>query len=209
MTWQDQMYQNITPGAQTQLPSELPWQNQLGYQQPSYTPQGGYGGSNDGHVMSSLLQFIPGLMSNFKGQDIKPQQQSTGQLGQITNAMTNTANPLYQQLYGQNRQSMMQDLGQDTASLEGRNRSLSAMGRTPLFAPGRGGETAFRNMTQGYENAGQQAATQTMGQLAAAGNMTGNLMNAQNNVSALQTQNKNSKLTGYENLAMALKLFGM
>jgi len=188
MNWQDQAYQPLTPGAQ---------------------PQTSASGGNDGHVISSLLQFIPGLMSNFKGQDIAPQQQAAGNLGQITAAMTNTANPLYQQLYGQNRQSMMQDLGQATAALEGRNRSLSAMGRTPLFAPGRGGETAFRNVTQGYENAGQQAAAQTMNQLGAAGNMTGNLIGAQNNVTNLQNQNKTSKLTGFQNLASALKLLGL
>ncbi len=206
MNWQDQAYQPLTPGAQSQLPSELPWQNQPGYQQPQYQNQGA---DQNSHIASSLLQFIPGLMSNFKGQNIAPQQQTSGNLGQITNAMTNTANPLYQQLYGQNRQSMMQDLGQATAALEGRNRSLSAMGRVPLFSPERGGEAAFRNVTQGYENAGQQAANMTMNQLSNAGSMYGNLMNAQNNISNLKAQNKSQELTGYENLANALRLFGL
>lgn len=208
MNWQDQMYQPLTPGAQPQAQPQYPSYGQPQPQQYPQMPQ--QQGANNQNIASSLLQFIPSMMAGFKGQNIAPQQQSVGQLGQITNAMTNTTNPLYQQLYGQNRQAMMQDLGQSTAALEGRNRSLSAMGRTPLFSPERGGEMAFRNATQGYTNAGEQAANQTMAQLGNAGGIISKgLLPAQNEITSAKNQNKQYQLGGFANLASALKLLAL
>jgi len=205
-------------GYGTGTSSTLPWQTmmQLPWQQPSYqgvsapqaqTPNNSQSGN--GNILSSLLQAIPAIQAGFKGNNIAPQQQSTAQLQQISDALMNPDNPLYQKLYGQNKQLLQQNEGNALSQAEGQNRMLSAMGRTPLFSPERNGEVAFRTMIQNQGQAGLQAQNQTENQLGNAGLTLSRLMPAQNNVTQLQQGNTNQKLGSFANIATALKLFGL
>lgn len=124
-----------------------------------FKPPGG--GSSAG-----MLPLIMGALHSFGG----AQGNSTKQLGQVTNAMYNPSNPLYQQLYGQNKQNIQQNEGNAISQAEGMNRKLSSMGRTPLFSPERNGELAFRTAVQDQGNSGVQAQGQTEQQLGTAAN---------------------------------------
>lgn len=122
------------------------------------TQQGG-GMSTQG--LGSLMQFIPGFMNLMKGMNNSGQKQTAAQLSNVTNAMGNPNNPLYQQLYGGFKQQGQQQLGQNITQMEGQNRNLSAMGRTPLFAPERNGEMAFRAQAAAGPQMGMMAQQQT------------------------------------------------
>lgn len=76
-------------------------------------------------------------------------------------AMSDTNSPLYQQIYGQQKQQGQDNLAFQVAELGRQNRKLSQMGRTPLFSAERGGEELFRGLTQGYQDVQNQAGSQT------------------------------------------------
>lgn len=79
------------------------------------------------------------------------------------NAATDINNPLYQQIYGQQKEQGQQNLAQQISELSNQNRKLSSMGRVPLFDPERGGEQLFRGITSGYQDIQNSAAGQTRG----------------------------------------------
>jgi len=165
---------------------------------------GGGGGGG-----ASLLQLIPALLASFKGQSTGAQKATTAKLANVTDAMTNTNNPLYQQLYGQNTQMLNQNMGNALSQAEGQNRANTALGRTPLFAPERNGELAFRTMIQGQGLAGQQAQQQTEQQLSTAANsLRGNVLPAQNNQSQMGFENTALKLGGFSDIADFLRKQG-
>lgn len=118
-------------------------------------------------------------------------------------AMTNTSNPMYQQIYSQQKQQGQQNLAEAIAEMSRQNRKLSALGRTPLFSQERGGETQFRGLTQGYQDNQNQAATRTQGIL---GNAAQGYLQ-QGNLQSQLAQNK-AGISGniYGGLA---KLFGL
>lgn len=113
----------------------------------------------------SLISAIPGLISDFKGDQSAPyrkqQEEIANRQNQLSQAMTDVNNPLYQQLYGQYKQQNQSNMAQVIAEAQGQNRMNSAMGRTPLFSQERGGENIFRSLMQGYQNQGVQADQQT------------------------------------------------
>lgn len=111
--------------------------------------------------LGSLLQFIPSFMQLMKGMNNTSQKTTAAQLSNVNNAMVNPNNPLYQQMYGQYRQQGQQQLGESISQLEGQNRMLSSMGRTPLFSPERRGEAEFRAQVAGGPQIGIQAQQQT------------------------------------------------
>jgi hypothetical protein len=122
---------------------------------------------------------------------------------QYAAAATDTNNPLYQQIYGQQREQGQQNLADSIMQLTNQNRKLSMMGRTPLFAADRGGETLFRGLTSGYQDAQNQAAINTRGIL---NNAYTNAMNT----GALQAQLAANKKGIQGNLLGAItKLFGL
>lgn len=118
-----------------------------------------------GADLGSLLQFIPSFLSLMKGMNNNGQKNTAAQLANVNNAITNPSNPLYQQMYGQYRQMGQQQLGENISQMEGQNRMLSGMGRTPLFAPERQGETAFRAQALSGPQIGIAAQEQTQGAL--------------------------------------------
>lgn len=122
---------------------------------------------------------------------------------QLAAGMTDLNNQLYQQLYGQFKQQGQTNLAQQLQMMEGRNRSLSAMGRTPLFAPERNGEEAFRQMTMGNQDIQNTASQQALGQI-------GNAYNAARQQGAANMQVGQTKANVNSNLLGALaKLVGL
>jgi hypothetical protein len=118
-------------------------------------------------------------------------------------AMTDTNNPLYQQIHGQQKQQGQQNLAESIRELTGQNRKLASMGRVPLFDPERGGEQLFRGITSGYQDVQNTAAGNTRNILgtAAAGNMQ---------MGALQSQTAANQAGIHGNILGALtKLFGL
>lgn len=189
-------------------PVQYPPAGSMGYHGTAEgnSPNIGTGGGN----LSSLAQIIPAIIASFKGINTGGQKRTTEQLENVTNAMYNTNNPLYQQLYGQNRQLQQQNLGNAISQAEGHNRMLSAAGRTPLFANGREGETAFRSMVQGQDNAAQLAQQQTQGQLGnAADTLARGLYPIQQHNSENSFANTALGLGGYNSIADLLRRGGL
>lgn len=114
-----------------------------------------------GNGISSLLQFLPSFLSLMHGMNNSGQKRTATQMSNVTNAMTNPNNPLYQQMYGQYRQQGQQQLGENISQIQGQNRMASAMGRTPLFSPERQGEAEFRAQAAAGPQIGIQAGQQT------------------------------------------------
>lgn len=106
----------------------------------------------------SLITAVPGLISDWTGSTSDPYKKKKEQ---ITSALGDTTNPLYQQLYGQYRQQGAQNLGAGLAEVQRQNRLSNRMGRTPLLSSDRGGEQMFRQLMQGYQGLGTQADQQT------------------------------------------------
>lgn len=147
----------------------------------------------------SLLTSVPSLISDFSGSSQpyrQQQEQLAGRQNQISQALTDTNNPLYQQLYGQYKQQGQNNMAQSIAEAQAQNRMNSNMGRTPLFSQERGSENIFRSMMQGYQNQGVQADQQTRQALGQA--MGG---------SAIAGQSYN-QLTPYRNMQTAQNLQG-
>ena len=136
----------------------------------------------------SLIAGIPSLIADFKGSTSDPMLKKKKELNA---ALSDINNPLYQQLYGQYRAQNQQDLGRGLAEAQAQNRLATKMGRTPLFNPERGGESLFRNLTSGYQNAGVMASKQA----------TENLQQQLANITGLsknQASVNAQKLSGYQ-----------
>ncbi len=122
--------------------------------------------NTQGAGISSLLQFLPSFLSLMHGMNNSGQKNTAAQMSNVTNAMTNPNNPLYQQMYGQYKQQGQQALGENISQMAGQNRMLSSMGRTPLFDPTRQGEAAFRAQAAAGPQIGIEAGQQTQTALA-------------------------------------------
>lgn len=113
----------------------------------------------------SLIGAIPSLISDFNGGTsapyLKQQQQIAARQNQLSQAMTDTTNPLYQQLYGQYKQQNNANMASNIAEIQGQNRMNAAMGRVPLLNNERGSENIFRNIVMQGQGAGLQADQQT------------------------------------------------
>lgn len=169
-----------------------------------YTPQMNYNyGQNNQqpqqgtHVLSGLANLIPAVSTAFAGNG------QNENFKNIENAQTNTNNPLYQQIYGQQKQQGQQNLAEEISQLQGVNRAQSAMGRTPLFSTDRGSGQIFRGLTQGYQDVQNNAANQTHQILSQS------LSGAQQAIRN-QQQQSSQQLGGYNSIANALKgMFGL
>lgn len=170
---------------------------------------GALGAAGGGMGASSFLQLLPAIMAGLKGLNTHGQEDTTGQLQHVTNAMYNPSNPLYQQLYGQNKQMLQQNMGNAVSQAEGQNRSAAAAGRVPLFSPERNGEVAFRTMVQGQGAAGQAAQEQTHKQLGDAGTLLARgLYPLQQTNTENQFGNTALNLGGYQSIADLLRKGG-
>jgi hypothetical protein len=148
----------------------------------------------DGQSLAQFLPYLP-YLNNMDSYN----QNSKNLAG----AMTDTSSPEYQNLYGQFKQQGQDNLAESIAEMERQNRKASAMGRTPLFSPERGGETIFRGLTKGYQDTQNTASNQAFGQI----------NNAYTAASAQDKINQNNQLKKadvFGNAAGAIaKLFGL
>lgn len=163
-------------------------------------------------AIGSLLTLIPSLIQQFRGvQETPAERQQSGlaaEIAAMARAQTDPNDPRYQALYKQEQQSGQQDLARVIAEAQGQNRMATRMGRTPLFDPGRGGETTFRSLMQSYGGVQDQARQRTHGTLAQG--MQG-LTQGYNAYSGLagqqdlrQRRNQAMQLGAYSTLAQAL-----
>lgn len=198
--------------------------SQKGAYGPNPNPAQFTGGGEAG--ASSLLNILPGLLQSFKGINTGPQQQIAGQQQNIANAIYNPSNPLYQQLYGQQKQAIQQNTAATIGQASNQNRLLSSMGRTPLFSPERNGEESFRQAVMGQQGADVQAQNQTRSVLQAGEQALGSpgslyqggtgALGGANNLNTLQygagrlgEGAGNQELVGFNSLAQLLRDGGM
>ena len=117
------------------------------------------------NILGSLTQALPYIRTQYKGKDLKGQRQSAANMANLSDAMVNPNNATYQSVYNQNRGSQQQDLASAIAEISNQNRKLVSMGRTPLLDQERGGESIFRNLIKGNQEAGSNARLETQNQL--------------------------------------------
>lgn len=161
----------------------------------------------------SFLTAIPGLISDFSGSTSNPYQKQQEELAarqnQISQAMTDTNNPLYQQMYGQYKQQGQNQMADMIAEAQGQNRMNANMGRTPLFSNERGSENIFRSMMQQQQGAGVQADQQTraaLGQaLSGANTAQSAYTNPYTGVSPYAKAQNAQQLQGYQGIYNLLK----
>lgn len=177
---------------------------------------GGYGNgatnSTPGNQTNDLLSLLLGrqpsaaqsVASAIPFLGLPNKQQAFFQPAQnYANAAVDTNNPLYQQVYGQQKQQGQQNLAEQIGQLSNQNRKLSSMGRVPLFDPERGGEQLFRGLTSGYQDIQNNAANQSRGILT-------NASNSAMQQGAMQAQLAANKAGIKGNLLGSLtKLFGL
>lgn len=160
----------------------------------------------------SLIGAIPGLISDFKGSTSAPYLQQQKSLAQqqanISGAMTDTNNPLYQQIYGQYKTQGANQLGQGVAELQAQNRMNANLGRTPLLNNERGSENIFRNIMQGYQGLGTQADQQTRQALQGAMVGTNAAATDYNNLSKFGQAANTQQLQGYSGIYNLLRGLG-
>lgn len=198
---------------------DLPWING-DYSTYGGGYQGGYGGGygmpwqfqdmmqarDSYNPLGSLLKSGAAANYNLQGTNLKPLQDIGSQIAALGRAQYDTNDPLYQQTYEAERGAGMQDLAASIAEMARQNRKLSSMGRTPLFNPERGGETAFRGLTQGYQNV-QDTARQRARQILAGGQSAlGNTFNAYSTLTAGQDANKKKQAFGLGNIGDMIPL---
>lgn len=150
---------------------------------------------------ASMLRGIPAAYYSFQGKNIGPLKDIASQIGNLANAQYDESNPLYQHLYEQERGAGMQDLAGAINELSRQNRKLSSMGRTPLFNEKRGGEQIFRQLTQGYQNAQNDARSRARNILGVGQNALNNTYNAYANIANGQVQNNAMKASGFGSIA--------
>lgn len=152
----------------------------------------------------SLLTAIPGLMNAFSGGTTAPyqkqQEQIAGRQNQLSQALTDTNNPLYQQLYGQYKAQNQSNMANTISQLQGQNRMYSSMGRTPLFSPERGGEDIFRALMQQSQNGGVQADQQTRQSLMGGLQGGASALGGYNTITPYTANANKGQLLGYQGI---------
>lgn len=147
-----------------------------------------------GQSIASALPFLS--LPKKQKQYLQPAQNAIA-------AMGDTSNPMYQKIYGQQKQRGQQNLAESVAELVRQNRKQTRLGRTAVFDPSRGGETLFRGITRGYQDIQNQAADDTR-------NILGNQAKNYFTLGQQQSQLAGNRAGIKGNLAGALaKLFGL
>lgn len=156
----------------------------------------------------SLLLGLPSVISNFSGSAspyTREQEQLSARMAQYAQASADPTNPLYQQTYNKFQDQNKANLAQVIAEAQGQNRMANQMGRTPLFSQGRGGETLFRSLMQGYQNSGAQSDQQTRASLKDASGQTGQALAGYNSASPFKAlKNYQQDVMGYEGIGKLL-----
>lgn len=154
-----------------------------------------------GNGSLSLISEVPQVISSLSGIDKKAQNNIVSGGQNIANAMVNTQNPLYQQLYGQFNQYNKANAAGAISAADAQNRLNSAMGRAPLFSPERNGQESFRQSVLASQNAGQQAQQQSQQALTGSANALNGTLAAANSASTLAQQQRKQQVGGYNSIA--------
>lgn len=167
--------------------------------------------------MASLLDFLPLLLktvpavkTQMQGKNTAAQQAIMAQMNNLTDASINPENATYKSLLTSNTNSDRGNLAATIAELQAQNRKATMAGQAPLLDQERGGESVFRNLIQGQQQIGDQARTQTLGQInQGRAALTGNYATA-DDLANQAYQNKALKANAYGNIGDALSgLFGL
>jgi len=171
-----------------------------------------------------LLKTAPSIKAGYEGINLKQQKQALDQMNQLAGqqkqlaaAQSDMNNPLFQNIYQQERGAGQQDLAETIAELSRQNRKLTSMGRSQLLDRERGGESIFRNLVMGQQDVGNQARQNTFGRLSSvqqalgnAGNAYGSIFSGQKNIAGQELQNKGYSIGASATLGDTLqKLFGL
>lgn len=171
-----------------------------------------------------LLQTAPAIKTGLQGKNLKAQKAAAAQMGplaamqaQLAGAQSNTNSPLFQQLFGQEKEAGNQNLAATISQIQAQNRMAQSRGQKPLLDQERGGESIFRNLIQGQQDVGNQALQNTFGQLKSAQNAYSgaeqgynSIYNTQNNIANEDYSNNLKQVGGYYSLGDTLKgLFGL
>jgi len=166
------------------------------------------GGDSDNQLMQLLMQSqmspFQSLVSSIPAYNYSKKAGRYMQPAQdIAAAYGNMDNPMYQKIYGQQKQAGQQNIAEVIAEMQRQNRKSSAMGRTPLFSQERGGEQQFRGLVQGYQDAQNNAMGQT-------NDILGNMYTQQAQLGTANAANaaKRSSVKGNVYGALA-KVFGL
>lgn len=152
-----------------------------------------------------LLKAGPSVKAGFKGIDTKAQKQVAGQMADITNALYNPENPIYQRLNKENQETGRQNVASTIAEVVRQNRKQLSMGRTPLLDQERGGESVFRNLIKGNQDAASQARENSLGQLIAAHRGLGTLYDAYGGLGTRGLLNDQMKVGAYSTIGDTLQ----
>lgn len=147
--------------------------------------------------LAALIKAIPTISTLLKGKNLSGQQAAQSQMAQLADAQYNEQNPLFQQVYGQERQAGQQDLASAIAEASRQNRKLGMLGRTPLFSQERGGEEIFRNLTKGYQDVQGAARDRAFNILRGGQNAQANVYKTAQSLSGDQFTNSAMGAAGY------------
>lgn len=162
--------------------------------------------NNFGTDLGNLLKFGAGAQTLFNGTNIGNQQQQVADINNLSQAEYDPNNPLYKQIYGEERQQGQFDLADSINEAQKQNRKAQLLGRTPLFDPERGGETQFQALTQGYANNQEAARTRARQIIGAGVTSRQQALQSQNQLALLQQGNSRDQLAGMGSIANALPL---
>lgn len=164
------------------------WSSMFAPQQ-QYGPQQVQQGSQQNDLLKFLMAQQPSTAQSIAGAipflglpsqqsaNLKPYQEAIDAIG-------NTQSPMYQRVYGQQKQQGQDNLADQIFQLSAQNRKLSSMGRTPLFDQERGGEQLFRGLTQGYQDVQNHAANNTRSIIGTQAAGYGNIATQKNQLAA-------------------------
>ena len=102
----------------------------------------------------------------------------------LSDAMLDPNNPIYQNLYKQNKEDMSYGLSSAIAEAQRQNRQAVRLGRAPLFSAERGGEDLFRALMKGQQNS-TQAASMARSQIAGAAQPLSQALSSYSNLTPL------------------------
>lgn len=171
----------------------------------NYTNSGMNFGAGD-NKLGDLISLGYAGKSLFSGTNYKPVQALSGELTNLSNAYSDTSNPLYKKIYGEELQSNQQNLAQAINEAMNQNRKAAALGRVPLFSPERAGETAFRTLAAGYANSQDAARQRAREIIGATMQAKQGAMNAAATTAQAQQANKVDRLLGVNTVSKALPL---
>ncbi len=154
--------------------------------------------------LATLLKAGPTIASLLGGKTapyLDEQKAAAAKQAQLTDALTNTQNPIYANLFNQYNQQGDQNIASVLAQAQGQNRMASSLGRTPLLSQERGGEQLFRSLIQGKQDVSNNAMNQARTSIGQAMSGQSGLQNTYNNVASSDKALTGGHNAGYAGIA--------